>query len=286
MATTVTITGTGTPIQTPDRAGPGVLIRHDDVALQFDAGRNTVARLAAAGQDLTTLTALFVTHHHSDHLIGLPDLVMTRWLNEIARKGQPPLPVYVPEGDSATIVGGMLDVWQDEMEMRRQHTGRPNVADVEVRSFSTSKTSPTDVARFGSVHVQAVAVEHDPVVPAVGYRIDTPDGSVVITGDTAVCDQIEQIAAGSDLLVTEAILSDGLEGLVSDPERLIAYHSECHEIGAMAERASVEHVLLTHLVPPPLDSQGEAAFAETVRAGGYEGTLTVARDLVEVVIGA
>lgn len=282
MTTTVSITGTGTPIQTPDRAGPGVLIRRGDVALQFDAGRNTVARLSTLDQDLTKLTALFVTHHHSDHLVGVPDLVTTRWLNDIKRQVHSPLPVYAPAGEAVRILEHMLDVWVDEMTMRRDHTGRPNLAEVDVRPFTANKTRSVEVARFGDMAVSVIAVNHEPVVPAVAYRINSPDGSVVITGDTSVCGQIEMISTDVDVLITEVIRADGLSGLVTDPDRLLDYHSECSEIGAMAQRARVKQVILTHMVPPPRTANEKAAFASDVRSGGYGGPLIVADDLSTV----
>ena len=78
MTTTVTITGTGCPIPDAERAGPGVLVDVDGLRLQFDAGRSTVQRLAGAGLAYAEIDAVFITHHHSDHLTGLQDLVLTR----------------------------------------------------------------------------------------------------------------------------------------------------------------------------------------------------------------
>jgi len=282
MATTVTITGTGTPEHRPNRAGPGVLVRSGDVALQFDAGRGTVMRLAAAGQSLPGLDALFVTHHHSDHMVGIPDLVMTRWLDDVERVGQPDLPIYAPDGEAANIIERMLDVWQDEMEMRRAHTHRPNRPAMDVKRFSASKDDPVLVVRQGDLLVTAIAVEHDPVVPAVAYRIDTPDGSVVISGDTAICRQIGEMSRDADVLVHEAMRADGLEGVVSDPDALAAYHSECSQIGSMAQRVGVRRLVLTHLLPPPDTAEEIAAFETEVRSGGYLGELVVADDLTTV----
>ena len=284
MTTSVTITGTGTPIQRPDRAGAGVLVRSGDIALQFDAGRGAVMRLAGAGQPLTGLDALFITHHHSDHIVGIPDLVMTRWLNDIQRLGQPDLPIYAPHGEAANIIEGMLDVWQNEITMRQLHTRRPNRPETDIRRFSPSKAEAIEVAQFGKVTVSAIAVEHDPVVPAVGYRIDTPDGSVVISGDTAVCQQIGDLSRDVDVLVHEAIRADGLAGLVSDPEALLAYHSECSQVGTMAQQAGVKQLVLTHLVPPPHTPEEVAAFETDVRSGGYKGDLVVADDLTTVIL--
>ena len=282
MTTSVTITGTGTPEVRPGRAGAGILVRSGDVALQFDAGRGTVMRLAGAGQQLTELDALFVTHHHSDHLVDVPDLVMTRWLDDTQRLGQPDLPIYAPHGEASDIIERMLDIWQNEITMRQLHTHRPNRPEMDVRTFSPSKAESVLVAQFGEVAVSAIAVEHDPVVPAVGYRIDTPDGSVVISGDTSVCRQIGELSRGVDVLVHEAIRADGLEDIVSDPEAILAYHSECSQIGGMAQKAGVKQLVLTHLVPPPDTPEETTAFELDVRLGGYEGDLVVADDLTTV----
>ncbi|MCY4632596.1 MAG: MBL fold metallo-hydrolase, partial [bacterium] len=80
MTTSITITGSGIPMPSPGRAGAGVLVRHDDTLIQIDAGPATLFRLTEAGIDITRLAALVITHHHSDHLMGIPELVLTRWI--------------------------------------------------------------------------------------------------------------------------------------------------------------------------------------------------------------
>ena len=285
MATTVTITGTGTPIQSASRAGPGVLIESHGVKLQFDAGRGTVMRLASAGSNLLDLDALFVTHHHSDHIVGIPDLLMTRWLNDIERIGAPDLPIHVPAGPAADIVGSLLDSWRDEMEMRRQHSGRPNIASVDVRPFTPGKATSVAVATFGSVSVTAIAVAHSPVTNAVGYRVDTPDGSIAISGDTAPCDQIVEISRNADILIHETILASSLEGKVSDPQRLLDYHAEPRAVGEMAAAANVATLVLTHFVPAPSSDDEHDAFVHEVRTGGFRGEVVLAEDLATIHLG-
>jgi len=275
----VTITGSGTPIMVAGRAGPGVLVAvDDDVKLQFDAGRATSLRLTEAGVSLPELTAVFITHHHSDHLVGLSDLAMSCWLEQPAGAATP-LRVVAPEGEAADIAEHMLDVWQTEMMMRAGHTGRPGPAEITVRRFAAPDT-PREVFTEGTTRVSAVQVRHEPVTPAVAYRVDAADGSVVISGDTAICPALEEIAAGATVLVQEAFRPDAVPaGLLSDPEAIAAYHSDIGAIGEMAVRAGVGALMLTHLIPPPHSEIEKAGFIDEVRAAGYQGPVIVADDL-------
>ncbi len=284
MTTTITITGTGTPLHEPGRAGPGVLVRTERAALQFDAGRATTLRLAEAGLDLADLTAVLLTHHHSDHLVGLADLAMTRWL-EGDPAGVAPLPVVAPAGPAADVAAALLDVWAGEMAMRAVHTGRAGVASVDVRRF-VATPEPAEVIASDDATVVAVAARHEPVVPAVAYRVNTPDGSVVVSGDTAVCEEVESLAAGADVLVHEAFRRAAVTpGMLSDPDAIAAYHADTIELGAMAARAGVGVLVLTHLIPPPRDAAAAAAFHSDVRGAGFGGRVVVAEDLATVTLG-
>lgn len=277
--TKVTLTGTGTPIVVPGVAGPGVLIQHENVAIQVDAGRGTVMRLGEVPLRLVDLSAVLITHHHSDHMVGLTDLLMTRWLEEVTTlQGQSPLPIVVPEGPAADIARGLLNVWEYEIQMRRLHTGRPDHPVPAVRVFPAGD-HPEVVHIDGRVVVEAVLVRHDPVVPAVGYRLSTPDGVVVVSGDTAICEAIEGLASNADVLVHEVFRKAGVVGLLSDPEAIAAYHSEAVDVGALAARANVATLMLTHVIPPLTDLSVADALEADIRAGGFEGNLVVGRDL-------
>jgi ribonuclease Z len=275
----VTITGSGTPLMVAGRAGPGVLVAVDeDVKLQFDAGRATSLRLTEAGVSLPDLSAVFITHHHSDHLVGLSDLAMSWWLEQRAG-AETPLPVVAPDGEAANIAEHLLDVWQTEMMMRANHTGRHSPAEINVRRFA-APSIPQEVFTAGTVRVSAVQVRHEPVTPAVAYRVDAADGSVVISGDTAVCPALEKIATGATVLVQEAFRPDAVPaGLLSEPEAIAAYHSEVGAIGEMAARAGLGALMLTHLIPPPESEEEKVGFVDEVRAAGYEGPVIVADDL-------
>ncbi len=286
MTTTVTLTGTGIPHPTPGRAGPGALVRHGDVTLQFDAGRGTVMRLADIGVGPHQLTALFVTHVHSDHLIDLADVAMTRWIQQqLHRTG--PLTVYAVEGHAATFVRRMFDVYVDDIATRTEHVqSKPPEVDLNVFD-ATPEPTVVWTSPDGSVVVDAVAVHHEPVADAVAFRVTTPDGVVVISGDTRVCDEVEQLAAGADVLVHEACRATALHDAVAGTvfETIFSYHADTVPLGGLAERAGVRHLVLTHLIPSPANDREEAGFEQDVRAGGYTGRLTVGRDLMSFEIG-
>jgi ribonuclease Z len=282
--TIVTLTGTGVPHPAPGRAGAGTLVRHGDVALQFDAGRGTVIRLSEIGLEPYALTAQFVTHVHSDHVIDLADVAMTRWIQQQLHPCGPLL-IVAPEGTAARYVRRMFEVFDDDIATRIAHV-QPGPPEVELVEFVPTRqpvvvwTSPD-----GEVVVEAVAVHHEPA-EAVAFRVTTPTGVVVVSGDTVVCDEVEQLAVGADLLVHEACRTTALADVIAGTrlETVFSYHADTVPLGGLAERAGVPHLLLTHLIPPPRSDSDEAAFTSDVRAGGYTGQVTVGRDLTEVVI--
>lgn len=283
MSTSVTITGTGCPIPDADRAGPGALVRHDDLTLQFDTGRSTVQRLAGADVWVPDLTAVFLTHYHSDHVVGLHDVVLTRWVMD-RTDAAPPLPVIAPAGATSAFVESLLDGWNDDVEVRAGHAGRSSRPTVDLIAFDVPDT-PTEVWRRDDVVVTAGQVRHEPVVGAVGYRIDTPDGSVAISGDTLVCDEVAELAEGVDVLVYEAMRFSFFEDLPAHRQFVTDYHADAPLIGAQAAALGVPKLVLTHLIPAPRSDRDRQQFVDEVRSGGYEGELVVADDLYTCAVG-
>lgn len=286
MATEVILTGTGVPHPAPGRAGAGALVRCGEVALQFDAGRGTCMRLVEAGVSPVDLTALFVTHHHSDHVVDLADVAMTRWILQQTRRTGP-LQVVVPDGPAARFVRRMLDPFDDDIAVRREHTGQ-GAPEVDVCTFA-APSSRLEVwsSADGSVRVSAIGVRHEPVEAAVAYRVDTPDGAVVISGDTRVCDETFVLAAGADVVVHEACrartMVERFKGTVF--ETIVSYHADTVDLGEIAERHGVAQVVLTHLIPAPANETHEQGFVSDLRKGGYTGRVTVGRDLTVVPVG-
>lgn len=279
--TRVTLTGTGVPHPAPGRAGAGTLVQHGEIALQFDAGRATVLRLVEAGCELHDLTAVFITHVHSDHVVDLADLVMTRWIQQTLHPVGP-IPIIVPSGEAAAFVRSMLEPYRADIAVRMAHV-QPAPPEFTVHEFTPTAT-PAVVWRDveHSVVVEAVGVHHEPVADAVAYRVTTPDGIVAISGDTRVCAEVEDLSSGAQLLVHEACRASQMAPLIAGTpfEKIFDYHADTIALGALAERAAVPHVVLTHLIPPPTSADDEAAFANDLRAGGYGGRITVGRDLM------
>jgi ribonuclease Z len=282
-STIVTLTGTGIPLPSAGRAGAGTLVRHGNIALQFDAGRGTVIRLTEAGVPPHALTAQFVTHMHSDHLVDLADVAMTRWIQQVIHRTGP-LTVIAAEGAAARFAQRMFEVYDDDIASRVGHVQK-EAPTIDLRVFE-AKSAPGVVWRSDdeAVVVEAVAVHHEPVMGAVAYRVTTPSAVVVVSGDTRVCDEVERLSADADVVVHEACRATALRGLVKGTalETVFSYHADTVPLGALAQRAGVQHLVLTHLIPQPNSEAEEEAFAQDVRSGGYTGKVTVGRDLTTI----
>ncbi len=286
MTTEVILTGTGVPHPSPGRAGAGTFVRSGDVRLQFDAGRATALRLVDAGTHPTHLDALFLTHHHSDHVQDVADVTMSRWLHQqVSSTG--PLVIVCPEGPTARFVRRMLEPYEDDIAVRTRHTGALP-PQFELITFNATD-GPSEVWRSedGTVGVDAVAVHHEPVEAAVAYRIRTPDGVVVVSGDTRVCDEVAQLAAEADVLVHEACRTTALAAAIAGTvfETIFSYHADTVALGSMAEQAGVRHLVLTHLIPAPDNEVAVVEFESDVRQGGYRGRVTVGADLARINVG-
>jgi ribonuclease Z len=226
---------------------------------------------------------VFLTHVHSDHVVGLPDLAMTRWIQQqLARTG--PLVVVAAEGMAARFVRRMLEPYDDDIAIRIEHVGATPI-EVTLQSFDVP-TSPEVVwtSEDGGVRVLAVAVHHEPVPEAVAYRVETSDAIVVVSGDTRVCSEVEHLAVGADVLVHEACRTSAMAPMIAGTvfETIFNYHADTVELGAMAARAGVPHIVLTHLIPPPEAPADAEMFVQDLREGGYQGHITVGEDLTTI----
>jgi ribonuclease Z len=208
---------------------------------------------------------------------------MTRWIQGTLHPAGP-LPIVAVDGAATRFASVMLDPFADDIALRVEHVQEQS-PELDIRPFALPM-SPIVVWRRsdGSIAVEAMGVHHEPVPEAVAYRITTPAGVIVISGDTRVCEEVLDLASGADLLVHEACRISAMAPLTAGTpfEKIFDYHADTVALGRMAEAAGVGHLVLTHLIPAPTDPAGEQAFADDVREGGYTGPLTVGHDLFTI----
>lgn len=272
--TQVVLLGTGTPNAEPDRSGPAVAVVVRGRAYLVDAGPGIVRRAAAARRAGVTalrmenLTIVFLTHLHSDHTLGLPDLMLTPWVLDRTA----PLSVYGPRGTSA-LTRRLLAAYDADID-NRVHGAQPhNDTGWRARAHDVA-AGP--VYRDDLVTVTAFSVPHAGWREAYGYRFVTADRTIVISGDTRPDSAVVRACDGCDVLVHEVYSQEGFEQLPPEWQR---YHAGAHTssaaLGALAARARPKLLVLTHGLP--WRSTPEAIVRE-VRAA-FDGAVTYANDL-------
>ncbi len=239
----LTLLGTGSPIPDPRRAGPSTLVRAGGQTLLVDCGRGVQQRMAAAGVGAAGLTALLLTHLHSDHIADLGDLLITRWVTTFTE--QVPLTIIGPPG-TAEVVDLTLKAFGRDIGYRIAHhadlTAPPAV---EVHERTDGVVWDRD-----GVRIVVAPTDHRPVAPTIAFRVEHHGASAVLAGDTVPCDSLDALAAGAGALVHTAIRRDLIESLPQQRFRDICdYHSSVEQAAATAARAGVGILVLTHYVP-------------------------------------
>ncbi|MCP3937851.1 MAG: MBL fold metallo-hydrolase [Actinomycetia bacterium] len=268
----VHLLGTGTPILDASRCGSGTAISTPDGWVLVDCGRGVTQRVAQAGLELDRLLAVLLTHHHSDHVSDLSTLAIARWSESSVNE---PLVVVAPEGPCARFARDCLLAFADPAFYAQADPGAGARPAIDARSFDATD-EPSNTAVIGPFDVSSVLVAHHPIEAAVGYRVEIGSTSVVISGDTAACSGIEELASGTDLLIHEALLGGSVR------PQLLEWNASAESVGALADRADAKRLVLSHLLPPPNDCESEEQFAADARSGGYLGPIEVARDLMTI----
>ena len=280
----VTLLGTGTPIPVPDRFGPSTLIEAGDQKLLIDAGRGASIRLHQLGVPIGRLDALFFTHYHSDHTVGIPDLWLTGWLQSYFGTRTAPLRVIGPEG-ARTLMTHLERAYALDVSIRIEDEKLPpQGAAILVEEFSADGV----VYEKNGVRVIAFEVDHgEAIKPAYGYRIEYDGRAVVISGDTRFNQNVIRYGAGADLLIHEVAIAP--PALLAEPfiQRIMAHHTTASEAGRVFAQARPKLAAYTHLVflasaqiPP---ATVDDLLTETRRT--YDGPLVAGEDLMQFAIG-
>jgi ribonuclease BN (tRNA processing enzyme) len=272
--TLVVLLGTGTPNADPDRAGPATAVVVDDVPYLVDFGPGVVRRAAAAfrngvkGLDVKRLRIAFATHLHSDHTVGLPDLIFTPAVLE----RDAPFHVYGPPGLEA-MTRHVMEAWREDVAVRMRGGEPSKPAGYEVHAHDVA---PGVVFKDERVTVTAFAVGHGAWPHAYGYRLQTPDRIIVISGDCAPSESIVENCRGCDVLVHEVYSVAGLAKRPPEWQRYHrAYHTSAAELAGLARRARPGLLVLSHQLT--WSATDDDLLAE-VRAG-YDGKVVSGRDL-------
>ncbi len=269
----ITLLGTGSPIPDPNRAGPSTLVTTQDATLLVDCGRGLLLRLTAAGVLPPMLTAVLVTHLHSDHLTDLNDVITTHW---VMGTSTVPLRIYGPPR-MQEVVDATLAALGPDIEYRMAHhddlTEAPIVDVIEVK--------PGDTFELGSTVVRVGATDHRPVEPTVAYRIENNGKSVVLGGDGVPCTGLDELCQGADAYV-QTVLREDFVRLVPNPrfQEILDYHSSVQDAARTAARAGVGTLVLTHYIPgmgPGQEPEWRALAAEH-----FSGTIALGDDLTVV----
>ena len=275
MTMEITLLGTGSPLPSPDRAGPATLVRAGGKTFLFDAGRAVGLRLTARGVIAPQLTAVLLTHLHSDHITDLNDVITSRW---VMSPEPNPMPVIGPIG-TAVVVDAILAMLGPDIGYRLAHHEDLNEGPLPVVAESAGGV----VFDEDGVRILAAATDHRPVEPTLGFRIEHDGHAVVIGGDGVPCAGLDELCAGADAYV-QTVLREDLVRQVPFQRFLdtIDYHSTVRQAGETAQRAGVRTLVLTHPVPAP--QPGAEAEWIALAAEVFDGQIVMGPDLTVVTV--
>lgn len=275
-STVVILLGTGNPYPDPTAQGPATAVVVGDRIFLFDAGPGVMRQMVAAGLPVRAgpLTRVFLTHLHSDHTLGLPDVILTSWV--MGR--HLPLEIVGPPGTKA-MTDHILAAWSEDIDIRTHGLERdfPGGERVAVHE----QTAGGVVYDSAGVKITAIPVPHGTWKVAFGYRIDGPGKSVVISGDTRPSEALVRAATGVDVLIHE---SYPLSRLVPEerpdgnlwPQYMKSFHTSDVELGELASRARPGVLVLYHIVR--MRGKDDELLAG-VRQGGFTGRTVIGHDL-------
>jgi ribonuclease BN (tRNA processing enzyme) len=271
----------GGPRPRKTRVPSSQVILVNDSAYVFDCGIGVATQLTRADVRLSSLRHVFITHHHSDHNAEYGPLLLTAWCSGLRTPvdtwGPPPL---------ARMTKLFLELNEYDIRTRMEDEGRVPLAPL-IKPHELKQEGI--VLREDGVVVTSALVDHPPVTPAFAYRLDSPDRSVVISGDTRPSDALIRLARGADVLVHEVIWPSAIDRLLANlynastlKKSILSHHTPPEDVGRVAAEAQVKTLVLSHFVPAEDREITDEMWTDAVRRGGYKGPIIVGKDLLEI----
>lgn len=280
----VTLLGTGAPPPDADRFGPATLVEAGDQKLLFDVGRGVPIRLWQIRVPIRAVSATFLTHLHSDHVVGIPDLWLSGWLGGPFAQRNTPFRIVGPAG-TANLMSNLERAYAADIQIRIADENYPQDG---IKVVAEEFGADGVVYDAGGVRVTAFAVDHgEHIKPAHGYRIDYDGRSALISGDTRSSENVVRHGTGVDLLIHE--VAAVRPQLLADRQvkRVMDHHTSPQEAGVIFKRTKPRLAAYTHIV---LLARGEVSrltpeeLAAQTRET-YDGPLAVGEDLMTFDIG-
>ena len=272
----VTLLGTGCPAPVMNRFGPSIMVEAGDRKFIFDAGRGVIQRLAQIKVQYKEIQGVFLTHLHSDHVVGLPDLWLTGWLN--GRRDRP-LQVWGPKG-TKKMMSNLREAFEEDIKFRLyEDRASPDGVAIEAKDIAEGI-----VYEESGIKVTAFEVDHGPTKPAFGYRIDYRGRSVVLSGDTRYSENLIKYAKGADLLIHEVVSLKSLKERERGEEwekMIISHHTTPEQAGEIFSKVKPRLAIYSHIVLPSAIEQDIIPPTRKI----YSGLVELGEDLMVIEVG-
>ncbi len=271
----ITLLGTGSPLPDPHRAGPATLISGAGEHYLVDAGRGVLMRMAAAMVGAGDLTAVLLTHLHSDHITDLNDVITSRWVMTFEPTA---LTIVGPVG-TQEVVDHIVASLGPDIGYRIEHH-----EDLQGYGFTPVKVievSDGEIDLGGTVKISCAPTDHRPVHPTVGFRFEHEGASAVTAGDTVPCEGLDRLCEGAGALVHTVIRKDIIANIpMQRMQDTLDYHSSPEEAAQTAARGGVDTLVMTHYVPTFPSGGGDDWKA--LAAEHFDGDIELGDDLHRV----